>query len=307
MPPSSPYRMALVQNVTDAYDPGFKEVNFVTALESVLRLLGVLPRTEFHIRGLNVIDMQMVDSRLLVKYGEWVASVMADGGKTGTYFSQVGKHQVGDRPVWYCTSVPHKVAVGFLRFRLGGHYLRINTGRWQKLARAQRRCVRCAAMFERRRDVPVDDETHCLINCQEPVLALHRGHLEHQLRRYHPHPATNSMQELFAAVQETGRKCLMRQLMGFVARCERVARCCHNNLQAWQAGTEVQKAVAVTGYAEWMAQQEMLYAMGMIPGLSSDTTIDESSELSEVSVQGPAELLADSESVGDSEEWEDVL
>jgi hypothetical protein len=56
-----------------------------------------------------------------------------------------------------------------------------------------------------------------------------------------------------------------------------------------------------------MAQQEMLYAMGMIPGLSSDTTIDESSELSEVSVQGPAELLADSESVGDSEEWEDVL
>jgi hypothetical protein len=54
-------------------------------------------------------------------------------------------------------------------------------------------------------------------------------------------------------------------------------------------------------------QQEVLYAMGMTPGLSSDTTIDESSELSEVSVQGPAELLADSESVGDSEEWEDVL
>jgi len=59
-------------------------------------------------------------------------------------------------------------------------------------------------------------------SCREPVLALHRGHLEHHLRRYHPHPATNSMQELFAAaaVQETGKKCLMRQLMGFVARCE---------------------------------------------------------------------------------------
>jgi hypothetical protein len=27
-------------------------------------------------------------------------------------------------------------------------------------------------------DVPVDDETHCLINCQEPVLAWHRQQLQ---------------------------------------------------------------------------------------------------------------------------------
>jgi hypothetical protein len=97
------------------------------------------------------------------------------------------------------------------------------------LNRGARRCVRCAAIFERPQDVPVDDETHCLINCQEPVLAWHRLQLESQIRRWHPHAALNSVQGLFTAVEEAGKKCLVRQLMGFVARCYRVARCCHEN------------------------------------------------------------------------------
>jgi hypothetical protein len=37
------------------------------------------------------------------------------------------------------------------------------------------------------------DETQCLISCQEPVLALHTLQVEHQLRRWHPHSATNSV------------------------------------------------------------------------------------------------------------------
>jgi hypothetical protein len=57
--------------------------------------------------------------------------------------------------------------------------------------------------------------------------------------------------------------------------------------------------------AEWVAEQEALYARGVVPGLPSDTSIDESSELVEVSVQGPLGVTEDV-SVGDSEEWEDV-
>jgi hypothetical protein len=62
---------------------------------------------------------------------------------------------------------------------------------------------------------------------------------------------------------------------------------------------------------KWTAEQEALYAQGMVPGLPSDTTIDESSELSEVSVHGPAEVLDGVGSLpvsfSDSEEWEDLV
>jgi hypothetical protein len=137
------------------------------------------------------------------------------------------------------------------------------------------------------------------------VLAQHRQILEAQLRKWHLHAATNSMQQLFAAVEETGKKCLQKQLMGYVARCYRVARCCHENMLAWKNGREVQQATMLARQAEWVAEQEALYARGVVPGLPSDTSIDESSELVEVSVQGPLGVTEDV-SVGDSEEWEDV-
>jgi hypothetical protein len=290
MPATSPYRMALVQNVADAFHSNRGTVvNFTSALYIVLRLLGVVNRPESHLRGLNTISVDDVDRQLLAKYSEWVTHALVGGGMIGWYFRDVGRHEVGTRPAWYHISVPHKVAVSFLRFRLGCHHLRINTGRWQVpvLDRAARKCLRCAAVFENEADVPVDDETHCLINCQEPVLALHRMQLEAELRRFDPHAATNSMQELLSAVHETGRKRLMRMLMGFVARCYRVARSCHENLAEWQGGREVQRAVAVHLQAEWLLHQERLYAAGAVPGLPSDTTVDESSDLEEVTMPGP--------------------
>jgi hypothetical protein len=52
-----------------------------------------------------------------------------------------------------------------------------------------------------------------------------------------------------------------------------------------------------------------MYAGGLVPGLPSDTTMDESSELSEVSGFGPADAHSDMDSVsaGDSAEWEDAV
>jgi hypothetical protein len=76
-----------------------------------------------------------------------------------------------------------------------------------------------AGKFERYADGPVDDESHCSLDCQEHVLCQHRRYLEHMLRQWHPQPAHNDMQELFAAVQETCMNCVQKELMAFVARC----------------------------------------------------------------------------------------
>jgi len=312
MPTDSPYRLALVQNVSDAFDSRFKAVNFTRALFCVLRWLGIERQLKSCMCALNYIVPQVVEQKLMGRYTEWVQTqVTAAGAGRGIirrYFTAVGTHACGQRASWYSVSVPHKVSVGFLRFRIGCHHLRVNTGRWQTpvLNRNQRKCIRCAGMFERAADVPVDDENHCLVHCQEPVLARYRQYLEAQLRRWHPHAATNSMGQLFAAVEDTGKKYLQEQLMGYVARCYRVAQCCHENLDAWQNGREVQQATVLARQAQWVAEQEVLYARGMVHGLPSDTTIDESSELAEVSVQGPLVVTEDSVSVGDSGEWEDV-
>jgi hypothetical protein len=65
---------------------------------------------------------------------------------------------------------------------------------------------------------------------------------------------------------------------------------------------EFLEARGVTALAEWTAEMEARYAAGLVPRLPSDTTIDESSELSEVSVLGPADAHGDMDSMtaGDS-------
>jgi hypothetical protein len=98
----------------------------------------------------------------------------------------------------------------------------------------------------------------------------------------------------------------MSAVLSDKAGCYRVAGWCHENLDAWRNGREVQQATVLARQAEWVAEQEALYARGMVPRLPSDTTIDESSELADVSVQGPLGVTEDSVSVGDSGEWEDV-
>jgi hypothetical protein len=313
MPDDSPYRLALKQNIEDAFDNrNFKGGNFARSLFNVLKLLGVEQRLESTMRDMRCIEAQVVEQKLLSKYEEWVSLLRVQGGVIGPYFSLVGTHVVGQRPVWYSINVSYKVAVRFLRFRIGCHHLRVHTGRWMacQLQRRQRKCIRCAHVFEQVADVPVDDENHCLIHCQEPVLAQHRMHLEQQIRRWLPHAAINSMTQLYVAAETTNKKSVQRQLMGYVAHCFRVARCCHEDLEAWQHGLEVQEVLAVDRLAEWLALQEALYARGMVPGLPSDSSVDESSELSEVSDLGwleHADLFDATEVSIDSEEWEDVV
>jgi hypothetical protein len=52
-------------------------------------------------RALQPIDISVVNVQLLAKYQEWVALKVAAGGMIGTYYREVGSHQVGTRPEWY--------------------------------------------------------------------------------------------------------------------------------------------------------------------------------------------------------------
>ena len=67
---------------------------------------------------------------------------------------------IGYSPRIYRLPLSHGVLVRFLRFRLGCHHLRVNTGRWVQppLPRRQRVCLRCHSAC-------LDDETHCLLVC----------------------------------------------------------------------------------------------------------------------------------------------
>ena len=67
------------------------------------------------------------------------------GSRVGLYFRNVGTHALGTVPEFYHLPLSHGVLVRFLRFRLGCHHLRVNTGRWVQppLPRRQRVCLRC--------------------------------------------------------------------------------------------------------------------------------------------------------------------
>jgi DNA-directed RNA polymerase subunit L len=293
MPEHSPYRMALQQNVHDAFDPHFKRANFTRALFSVLRVLKVVPRRlQSHLQAMRGVSIKDVDAQLTLRYTEYTQSLgtsQSVGSMTRFYFSDVGRHDMGVRPCWYNFTVPHRVALGFLRFRVGCHYLRINTGRWERpsLAREARTCTRCRGILTENQ-IPPDDEDHCLISCLDPVLVDKRRLLLAQLREQHPYPATNTMAGLFTAVQETDSRQLQRALMHFVAKAYEVARRCHKDLEGWRAGREMRmlqhEAELHREADQWLAGQpaDSLNSHSLVTAGSGDWA----SELVSLSVSG---------------------
>jgi hypothetical protein len=284
----------LQQNVTDAFTGRSKVVNFSMALYSVLRFLGIMPRARdlsAHMKALRAFDVAVVERQLLARYNEHVQSLLrqpaAGGGERSmmaAYFGSHGVPTLGTTPPWYRIRVPHKVARRFLRWRLGCHYLRVNTGRWARppLARSSRKCVRCAYQWQDKARVPVDDEQHCLIDCQDPEVAAARQRLEAAIRRKHAHPAMNSVQQLFATVEETQSKHLQRELMSFVAVCYRVAEQQHD---AWLRQPHQERRI--------LRLTQLLEQMGPPPLPSSSD--DESSVLSELSELSELHEVSDEE------------
>jgi hypothetical protein len=167
---SCAYKGALRQNVQDAFAASRPAKNLVHALFQVLRIL--LP-TE---RGLvarfkngQCIDESEVESAITKRYLEHVKqlSLVQDGlgSRVGLYFRAVGLHALGTVPEYYRLPLSQGVLVRFLRFRLGCHHLRVNTGRWVQppLPRRQRVCLRCHSAC-------LDDEAHCLLVCSHPTI-----------------------------------------------------------------------------------------------------------------------------------------
>jgi hypothetical protein len=165
----SVYRGVLTQNIQDAFATPAAH-NYIGALDKVLRL--ILPRANGITRGFRdgqPIDMDEVDQALQDRYQEYIqeCSLALEGpcSRIGLYFRVVAKHALGVVPGHYYLRLPHGVLVRLLRFRLGCHHLRINTGRWHHppLPRSQRHCQRCTLSV-------IDDEAHCLLSCQHPDL-----------------------------------------------------------------------------------------------------------------------------------------
>jgi hypothetical protein len=168
LPAYSVYRAALKEDVDDGLTTSRPAPNFIAALYKALHL--VMPRSLIaKLRQGEAIDLAAVEAQLKIKYKEHVTQlshvVRGEGAKIGLYFREVARHELGVVPRSYSLHLPHGVLTRVLRFRLGSHHLRVNTGRWEKnaagnkLERGQRTCRRCpdAAM--------VDDEAHCLFRC----------------------------------------------------------------------------------------------------------------------------------------------
>jgi hypothetical protein len=236
LPDSCVYKAALKQNVEDAftvYQGAKRRVapNFMAALYKALGL--ILPRTGGllqKLRNCELLDPAEVDIALRTRYQEHITELSrvhrGDGAKAGVYFREVAKHALGEVPRYYSLHLSHGVLVRFLRFRLGCHHLRVNTGRWeirnrQNLAREQRTCLRCqdTAM--------VDDEAHCLFKCGYPTLEEMRETLMEDCSEAVPGAQLVTHAHFWDMLEQVASVQLCRRAVCFVAACVRVAWQCY--------------------------------------------------------------------------------
>lgn len=127
-------------------------------------------------------------------------------------------------PPFYSSHVSHGVLVRFLRFRLGCHHLRVHTGRWHQpsLPRTLRTCLRCSTPTA----APLDDEAHCLFQCDHPTLVEARDLFMAGV------PSLSRYAD-FWSLASAGRVPLPA-LIKFVAVCVRVSWSCYRH-----GGTDV--------------------------------------------------------------------
>jgi hypothetical protein len=283
------------QNVQDHRKASFTGLNFAGALFSVLKVVLGERGLATNMASMDKFDITVVEERLDAVYGqhlEWLRTgpQKVVGTMVQWYMRVVGLHQPGDMPCWYTLNVPQCVIIRFLRFRLGCHFLRNNTGRWHHMKPMHRKCVRCEQPLSR------DNEDHCLIHCQEVCIRTQREELESAIRQAHRHPAMNSMAGLFQAVLETGRQDLHYKLVNYVAVCFQVAWRCHVDLNGWRGSAAVRACQLRQDWYEYARQRESTLPLEYAR-LSSDLIqTDDEQEVSD-SVVGPAEVCCSEELV----------
>jgi hypothetical protein len=136
--PDSPWRLAMEQNVQDHRKASFTGLNFAGALFSALKVVLGERGLATSMASMDKFDITVVEERLGVVYGqhlEWLRTgpQQVVGTMVQWYMRVVGLHQPGELPCWYTLNVPQCVIIRFMRFRLGCHFLRNNTGRWQHM------------------------------------------------------------------------------------------------------------------------------------------------------------------------------
>lgn len=206
---------------------GRGEGTWIKALFDVLRLL--LPRGGWQRKflALDPVSVKEVAAALRVSYATHTHSFRSvysgAGSRVGFYFREVGDHTVGTLPHYLSAGCSRDSIRACLRFRLGCHFLRVQTGRLVGLPRPRRRCQRCP--------VPqVDDEQHCLFDCQHPDLLRARSAFVSSVSSGH---VPMSLQQIFQAAALDRRQ--LRLAVRFVAECYHIAEACNRAQQAGAA------------------------------------------------------------------------
>ena len=128
-------------------------------------------------------------------------------------------------PRFYLLNLSHGLLLRFLRFRLGCHHLRINTGRWQEppLPRSERLCLRCSM------SATVDDEAHCVWECRHPTLVDYREDLLAALQAALPTERRQlfTFSNFWSVVSRLEDLSLQSWTVRYIALCCRVASLGH--------------------------------------------------------------------------------
>eukprot|EP00877_Chromochloris_zofingiensis_P004852 jgi/Chrzof1/14368/Cz09g00080.t1 len=140
------YRGVLQQNIADARRGRSPVQNWFFHLCAVLRLIMPTGRWLSDVRNLQQLNIKQVKRALVDAYDKYTASFRTvhegEGSKIGFYFREMAGHSLGKQPDYMSLCLPRRSVLTFLRFRLGCHYLRVNTGRWTGLQRDERTCLR---------------------------------------------------------------------------------------------------------------------------------------------------------------------
>ena len=226
LPNDSVYKAALKESVADGLTTNRPALNFAAALHRALNLFS--SRYLRKVPALEELDMVAIEELLAKKYKEHTTRLSqcfrGEGAKIGLYFREVAKHELGVVPRYYSFHLAHGVLTRFLRFRLGSHHLRVNTGRWetregQRLEREERTCLRCSD------SAMIDDEAHCLLRCSYPDLEDFRRDIMLDLAAPGVRLATNA--DFWDVLESVTDIRLCHRVLHFVAACVRVSWRCH--------------------------------------------------------------------------------
>lgn len=277
LPDSSPYRSALRQNVADGVVHWAG--NFSGALYRCLRTVLDSRGLRRHMQDLLSIDADKVEEQLTRRYEEHVQSL--EGSLFQRYFREVCSQSqvVGELPCWYSVAVSHGILLRVLRFRLGKHYLRVNTGRHAQpvVPRSRRFCQRCSLTGHQQGAGPVDTEDHCLLDCPCPALQDARQDLLLGIRGAWPTAPLNTTREFFAAVEKLHKlraHAVKKRCLFFVARCYKEAYMCATDPERYhQATADSEPELSLGDYFDAFNSEEEVNAGDLCDDLDSELEV----------------------------------